>query len=91
MRETISVNFNGNLKIAIYHISKLIANGLVGQKLEGVAKHVVEALKILKEQDLWNLKMVVNLVLEVSLNKKNAMIMVAQVCIIYMYINHGCC
>ena len=26
-------------------MSKLIADGLVGQKLEGVAKHVVEALK----------------------------------------------
>lgn len=57
---------------------KLIASGQVGQNLVSVPNHVVVVHNTFKGQYQCNLKMVVNLVLEIPSSKKNAMILIAQ-------------
>ena len=58
--------------ISIYHIFKLIVYGQIGQEMEGVANHVVQGLKTIKEQGEFSLKMVVNLVLDLGPKQNTA-------------------
>merc|ERR1712141_232310 len=57
---------------------KLTASGQVGQNLVSVPNHAVVVHNTFKGQYQCNLKMVVNLVLEIPSSKKNAMILIAQ-------------
>ena len=53
--------------------------GQIGQEMEGVANHVVQGLKTIKEQGEFSLKMVVNLVLDLGPKENTAIPMTVHV------------